>query len=97
MTGSSAAAPLWALYMQKLLKEKDHVKFPVPEGIKFAAVDTETGYLADSNTKNKIRVGIKEEVELTPPPPPAKPEAYSDDDLQKLPPVPIEEEGLPEL
>ena len=80
-----------------MLKEKDHVKFPVPEGIKFAAVDTETGYLADSNTKNKIRVGVKEEVELTPPPPPTKPEAYSDDDLQKLPPVPIEEEGLPEL
>lgn len=97
MTGSSAAAPLWTIYMQKLLKEKDRVKFPIPEGIKFATVDAETGYLADSHTKNKIRVSVKEEVELTLPPPPGELETLSDDVLQKLSPAPLREQGLPEL
>ena len=96
MTGSSAAAPLWTLYMQKLLKEKDRVKFPVPEGIKFATVDAETGYLADAKTKNKIRVSVKEEVELTPPPP-AEPETLPDDNRPDFTPDAVMEQGLPEL
>ena len=96
MTGSSAAAPLWTLYMQKLLKEKDRVKFPVPEGIKFATVDAETGYLADHNTKNKIRVSVKEEVELTLPPP-AQPETLPDENRPDFTPDTVIEEGQPDL
>ncbi|MGV7220129.1 MAG: transglycosylase domain-containing protein [Nitrospinales bacterium] len=88
MTGSSAAAPLWTLYMKKLLEGKDQVKFPVPEGIKFVTIDSQTGYLAEPKSKNKIRVGIKDEIEITPPPPPVEiiipPENNLDDSLPKL-------------
>ena len=96
MTGASAAAPIWALYMQKALEEKDRVKFPIPEGIKFATVDARTGYLAKAETKEKIIVGVKEEVNLTEPPP-AFPEALSELEMRDFIHVPREEDGLPEL
>jgi len=96
MTGASAAAPIWALYMQKALEEKDRVKFPIPEGIKFATVDAATGYLAKAETKEKIIVGVKKEVDLAEPPQ-ETPEALSKREMWDFSPVPMEEDGLPEL
>ena len=59
-------------------------------------VDAETGYLADHNTKNKIRVSVKEEVELTLPPP-AQPETLPDENRPDFTPDTVIEEGQPDL
>lgn len=96
ITGASAAAPIWALYMQKALEQKDSVKFPVPKGIKFASVDAATGYLAFVETKEKISVSVKEEVDLTEPPP-GTPDGLSDEEMRDFTPIPMEKNALPEL
>jgi 1A family penicillin-binding protein len=67
-TGSSAAAPIWVFFMQKALEEKNPVKFPIPEKIKFAIVDEKTGYLADKLSLGTLRVAVKQDVNLLPPP-----------------------------
>ncbi len=64
MTGASAAAPIWTYFMQKALKDKSRVKFPVPDGIRFARVEANTGYLATANTPNSLEVAVKLETPL---------------------------------
>ncbi len=68
LTGASAAAPIWVHFMQKVLEGKSPVKFPVPEKIKFAKVDVQTGFLADERSEKILQVAVKEEVNLLPPP-----------------------------
>lgn len=64
MTGASAAAPIWTYFMQKALKNKSRVKFPVPDGIRFARVEATTGYLATANSPNSLEVAVKLETPL---------------------------------
>jgi penicillin-binding protein 1A len=68
LTGASAAAPIWVHFMQKVLEGKSPVNFPVPEKIKFASVDVQTGYLAQEFSPETIRVAVKEDVNLSLPP-----------------------------
>ena len=68
LTGASAAAPIWVHFMQKALEGKSPVKFPVPEKIKFATVDVQTGYLADEFSLETLKVAVKEDVDLSAPP-----------------------------
>jgi membrane carboxypeptidase/penicillin-binding protein len=68
LTGASAAAPIWVFFMQKVLEGKSPVKFPVPEKIKFATVDVQTGYLADESSVEALQVAVKEDVDLSMPP-----------------------------
>ena len=68
LTGGRAAAPIWVFFLKKLLEGKNRVKFPVPPGIKFATVDVRTGFLADGNSQETMRVAVKEELDLSPPP-----------------------------
>ena len=65
LTGASAAAPIWVFFMQKALEGKSPVKFPVPEKIKFATVDAQTGYLADEFSLETLQVAVKEDVYLS--------------------------------
>ncbi len=44
-TGSRAASPIWLGFMQQALKGKPVRGFPVPEGVVFAKIDSETGLL----------------------------------------------------
>ncbi len=64
ITGASAAAPIWTYFMQKALEGKAQVKFPVPDGIRFARVEANTGYLATANSPNPLEVAIKLEAPL---------------------------------
>jgi penicillin-binding protein 1A len=66
LTGASAAAPIWTLYMEKALQGKNQVKFPIPEGIKFEKVDVFTGTLADSQSTETMNVAVKEETVILP-------------------------------
>ena len=66
LTGASAAAPIWVHFMQKALAGKTRVKFPVPENIKFATIDVETGRLPGEFSLEKIQVAVKEDVDLSP-------------------------------
>ena len=66
LTGASAAAPIWVYFMQKVLAGKTRVKFPVPDNIKFATVDVETGRLPGEFSLEKIQVAVKEDVDLSP-------------------------------
>jgi penicillin-binding protein 2D len=68
LTGGRAAAPIWVFFLQKVLEGKNIVKFPVPAGIKFETVDTQTGFLADDKSLETLRVAVKEELDLSPPP-----------------------------
>ncbi len=98
LTGGSAAAPIWAYFMKKALQGKSQVNFPVPEGVRFAEIDEETGFIANLSTTKKLKVAIKNEVLLTLPP--------STDSIQGFFPLlnpitpnsqNIEEDVLPEL
>lgn len=66
LTGASAAAPIWAHFMQKALEGKTMVKFPVPGNIKFETVDVETGRLPGKFSLEKMEVAVKEDVDLSP-------------------------------
>jgi 1A family penicillin-binding protein len=68
LTGASAAAPIWVHFMQKALEGKSPVNFPVPDKIKFATVDVQTGYLADEFSLETLQVAVKENVDLSAPP-----------------------------
>ena len=68
LTGASAAAPIWVYFMQKVLEGKNPVKFPVPDKIKFATVDVQTGYFPDEFSVSTIQVAVKEDVDLSAPP-----------------------------
>jgi len=67
LTGASAAAPIWVYFMQKVLEGKSPVKFPVPDKIKFATVDVQTGYFPDELSVSTMQVAVKEDVELSAP------------------------------
>ncbi len=68
LTGGSAAAPIWGYFMKKGLRGKNPANFPVPEGIRFVEVDSETGYIANISTKKTMKVAVKNDVVLTLPP-----------------------------
>jgi penicillin-binding protein 1A len=68
LTGGSAAGPIWTYFMKKALSGKSPANFPVPEGIRFVEVDSETGYIANISTKQTMRVAVKNDVVLTLPP-----------------------------
>ena len=83
LTGASAAAPIWVFFMQKALEGKSPVKFPVPEKVKFATVDVQTGYLADEFSLEILKVAVKEGVDLSAPP--VLPEEPEPDETELLP------------
>ena len=66
LTGGGAAAPIWVLFMKKVLQGKNRVKFPVPEGIKFEKVDARSGTLPDEQSVETMNVALKEEVIIPP-------------------------------
>ncbi len=88
LTGASAAAPIWVHFMQKVLEGKSPVNFPVPEKIKFATVDTQTGFLAEEFSLETLQVAVKEDVNLLPTP--VLPKEQEADETGLLPgPVPV--------
>ncbi len=58
-TGGHAAAPIWAEYMNKVIKEYPKNDFPVPDDIVFAYIDKHTGKLAMTNSSSRVRVAFK--------------------------------------
>ena len=62
LTGGRAAAPIWVFYMQKALQGRNHIKFPIPEGIKFEKVDVHSGTTVDDQSAESMNVALKEEV-----------------------------------
>ena len=85
LTGASAAAPIWVHFMQKALEGKTRVKFPVPDNIKFATVDVETGKLPGEFSLEKIQVAVKNGVDLTPlPEEDQEPEDHTDSESENL-------------
>ncbi|MFH1886725.1 MAG: penicillin-binding protein 1A [Pseudomonadota bacterium] len=53
-TGSRAASPIWLSFMQEILKDEPVRSFPVPEGVVFAKIDSETGLLAIPESKKTV-------------------------------------------
>jgi membrane carboxypeptidase/penicillin-binding protein len=74
--------------MQKVLEGKSPVNFPVPEKIKFATVDVQTGYLANEFSLEILQVAVKEDLDLSVPP--ALPEEQEPNETELLPdPEPV--------
>jgi penicillin-binding protein 1A len=61
--GARAALPIWLEYMKTAHENLPQLSFPVPEGIVFANIDSETGELASSTSKNIIRQAFREGTE----------------------------------
>ncbi|MGH9383097.1 MAG: PBP1A family penicillin-binding protein [Vicinamibacterales bacterium] len=49
LSGSQAALPIWASFMMKALAGHPNFSFHVPEGLRFAQIDRDTGMLAHSS------------------------------------------------
>ncbi|MFN7727625.1 MAG: penicillin-binding protein 1A [Bdellovibrio sp.] len=61
--GGRAALPIWVDYMKAAHEDLPLMTFPVPEGIVFANIDSDTGELAGSSSKNIIRQAFLEGTE----------------------------------
>ncbi len=59
-TGARAAIPVWLSFMKGILTDKPVRVFPMPNGIVFAKIDTETGLLAIPESKKTIFECFKE-------------------------------------
>ena len=102
LTGGGASAPIWAYFMKKALSGKSPANFPVPEGIRFVDVDSETGYISNTQTKNTMKVAVKNDVVLSLPPTTDSMQGYfsaeDESDFETAPPSNnFEENVLPEL
>ena len=97
LTGSRAAAPIWAQFMKKVLEGKSQANFSAPQGIRFAEVDLHTGFLANSDTTDKLKVAVKNEVVLTLPRPIEVVPFESDPDDPSEDTLPMEPNGLSEF
>ncbi|UOF00546.1 penicillin-binding protein 1A [Bdellovibrio reynosensis] len=63
--GGRAALPIWVDYMKAAHEGLPQMTFPVPEGIVFANIDSETGKLASASTKKIVRQAFVEGTEPT--------------------------------
>jgi penicillin-binding protein 1A len=63
--GGRAALPIWVEYMKTAHEGLPQMTFPVPEGIVFANIDSDTGKLATSTTKSVLRQAFTEGTEPT--------------------------------
>ena len=63
--GGRAALPIWIDYMKAAHEGLPQMTFPIPEGIVFANVDSETGKLATAGTKKILRQAFVEGTEPT--------------------------------
>ncbi len=59
-TGARAASPIWLYFMTEALRGKPSTDFSAPEGIVFAKIDLETGFLADAKSKRTAFLPFKE-------------------------------------
>lgn len=63
--GGRAALPIWVDYMKVAHEGLPQTSFPVPDGIVFANIDSDTGKLATATTKNVLRQAFVEGTEPT--------------------------------
>ncbi len=63
--GGHAALPIWVEYMKAAHEGLPQMTFPVPEGIVFANIDSDTGKLATATTKSVLRQAFVEGTEPT--------------------------------
>jgi penicillin-binding protein 1A len=63
--GGRAALPIWVDYMKAAHEGLPQTSFPVPDGIVFANIDSDTGKLATATTKNVLRQAFVEGTEPT--------------------------------
>jgi penicillin-binding protein, 1A family len=61
--GGRAALPIWVDYMKAAHDKLPEMTFPVPDGIVFANIDSESGKLASATTKNILRQAFVEGTE----------------------------------
>lgn len=62
-TGAMSALPIWLEFMKTAHEELPARSFPVPNGIVFANIDTDTGKLASARSKNVVRQAFIEGTE----------------------------------
>jgi membrane carboxypeptidase/penicillin-binding protein len=65
LSGSQAALPIWTAFMMKALAGHPNISFHVPEGLKFAQIDRDTGMLAGPNCPHVSWVAFLEGTEPT--------------------------------
>jgi len=63
--GGRAALPIWVDYMKSAHDGLPQMTFPVPDGIVFANIDSDTGKLASASTKKILRQAFVEGTEPT--------------------------------
>lgn len=63
--GGRSALPIWLEYMKDAHQDLPQMTFPVPGGIVFANIDSDTGKLASAATKNILRQAFVEGTEPT--------------------------------
>lgn len=61
--GGRAALPIWIDFMKEAHQDLPQMTFAAPDGIVFANIDTETGFLASAASKRTLRMAFKEGTE----------------------------------
>ena len=60
-TGGRAAAPIFLYYVRDILKDRPKAEFEVPEGVTYALIDPDTGWFADEDTLQPLKVCFNSE------------------------------------
>lgn len=60
-TGAKAALPIWLNYMKEAVKSYPEVDFPIPPGVFFATIDSQTGKPAAKNSPNGVEMAFIEQ------------------------------------
>lgn len=58
-TGGKSAAPIWAEYMTRIVKDYPKNDFPIPDDVVFANIDKHTGKLVNASAPNHVRVAFR--------------------------------------
>ena len=85
-TGSRAALPVWIQYMEESHKNLPRSEFPIPEQVVFANIDTETGGLVSSKSKEVVHQAFIEGSEpqfIKPEKPTSKDKPFSPDETNE--------------
>jgi len=79
LTGAHAAAPIWGMFMKRVLKNVEKQDFELPEEVRYEQVNSHNGFFSPDKSKDTIRVALHSGVAL-----PVRPTRIAQENIKKI-------------
>jgi len=79
LTGAHAAAPIWGMFMKRVLKNVEKQDFELPEGVRYEQVNSHNGFFSPDKSKDTTRVALHSGVAL-----PVRPTRTAQENIKKI-------------